>query len=164
MEEYNSAIDLASKIKRAKAEVEKWRDHYAKPHYDTYKKIREAFRPYIDTLGLKEEQLKKMMTSFIVIEKKRKDEEQKALEEAALAQAKEGEDVIVPVVNDINTVEAVHGKATVRKTKKWRVKDFNKIPREYLMVNDNAVKLAMKKEKEVPGIEFYEEESIAISA
>lgn len=162
-EQYTEATDLGGKIKKALKDIEKFRDFYAKPHYDTYKKIRENFEPFIKTLKEKEATLKSMMLTFHREEQKRKDAEQAAIEAEALKNAKEGEDIIVPVVNDIKTTEATYGKSQVRVLRKWRVTDIKLVPHEYLEVNKKAIDAAIKSGNLPPGIEQYEEESLAIS-
>lgn len=47
-----------------------------------------------------------------------------------------------------------------RKTKKYRIVDESLIPREFLEVNEGAIKLAMKIDKHIPGIEYYTEENV----
>lgn len=163
VEENATALDLAAKIKKAGKLIEEKMDFYAKPHYNEYKRIRDAFKPYLDMLGEKEKSLKALMLEFHKAEQKRLDEEQKKLEEEALKNAKAGEAVEVAVVNDIKTREAIHGKSTVRQVKKWRVVNLSLVPREYLMVDDAKVKAALKKGKVPEGIEEYIEESMSIA-
>lgn len=162
-EEYVAATDLGGKIKKALKDIEGFRDFYSKPHYDTYKNIRQMFEPFVSTLKEKEVALKTIMLAFHREEQKRKDAEQAAIEAKALENAKEGEQVVVPVVNDIKTTEAIYGKSQVRILKKWRVVDITKVPYEYLEVNKKAVDDAIKKGLIPTGIEQYEEESLAIT-
>lgn len=163
MEEYQIATDTGSKIAKAKKEIEKFRDHFAKPHYETYKRIRGEFAPWIDLLDVKEKTLKAVMLDFHRAEQKRKDEEQARLEAEAIANAPEGAEVVVPVVNDIKTIDGGEGRSQVRTKKKWRVVDINKVPSKYLEVNKKEVDAAIKKGIVPPGIEEYEDQSLAFS-
>lgn len=163
MEEFTQATDLGGKIKKATKEIEKFRDFYAKPHYDTYKNIREQFEPFLSMLKEKEATLKPMMLAFHREEQKRKDAEQAKIEAEALANAKDGESIQVEVVNEIKTTEGAYGKSQVRTLKKWRVVDITKVPAEFLEVNSVAVNKAIKEGRVPAGIEEYEEQSMAIS-
>jgi len=163
MEEFTQATDLGGKIKKAMKEIEKFRDFYAKPHYDTYKKIREQFEPFLFKLKEKEHALKPMMLAFHKEEQARKDALQAKIEAEALANAENGESIQVEVVNEIKTTESVYGKSQVRTLKKWRVTDITKVPYEFLEVNKVAVNQAIKEGRIPVGIEEYEEQSMAIS-
>jgi len=162
-EEYKTALDNVARVKKAYKLIEEKRDFYAKPHYNTYKEIRKAFRPYLDQLSTTEPAYKRVMLDFHQSEQKRLDAEQAKIEEEALKNAKEGEAVEVEEVNNIKRVEAIHGVSSVRKTKKWRVIDITKIPLEYLMIDEKKVKEALKIGKSIEGIEEYIEESLAIT-
>lgn len=50
----------------------------------------------------------------------------------------------------------------ISKVKRYRVNEICKVPFEYLEINDGAVKLAMKLGKEIPGIEYYEEDKTTL--
>ena len=140
------ALDLVAKVKKAKKLIEGRREFYAKPHYNEYKRIRELFKPFLDMLGEKEGEIKTKMLVFHSAEQKRLDKEQKKIEEEALKKAKDGEAIEVEEVNDIARTESIHGVSNIKKVKKWRVVDFEKIPREYLIVDEKLVKEALKKE------------------
>jgi len=163
MEEYMVATDLGSKIAKAKKDVEKFRDHFAKPHYDTYKKIREMFSPFVEGLTTKEKELKTLMLSFHKIEKVKRDAEQALVEAEAIANAPEGAEVVVEVVNDINTIDGGEGRSQVRTLKKWRVVDINKVPTKYLEVSKKLVDEDIKKGIVPPGIEQYEDQTLVFS-
>jgi len=162
-EEYKSATDTGGKIKKAYKDIEKYMKFYSDPHFKEYKRIREQFAPFLSTLKEKETALKSVMLVFHKAEQVRKDAEQKALEAAALENASEGDEVTVPVVNNIATTEATYGKSQVRTLKRWKVTDITLVPHEYLEVNKKAVDAAIKKGITVPGTEQYEEQSMAFS-
>lgn len=49
--------------------------------------------------------------------------------------------------------------ATIRKTKKFRITDASVIPREYLMPDEEKIKIAMKRNQPIDGVEYYDDVS-----
>lgn len=83
------------------------------------------------------------------------------LKEERLAQAQA---VVAPVVEVAPIAPKVEGVST-RKTWKARVVDAGQVPREFMVVNEtalNAYARATKGKMPVAGVEFYEEESLAV--
>jgi hypothetical protein len=80
--------------------------------------------------------------------------------EVAAARASEAEVLAKAATPEPPKVRGEYGAqlVTVRR-KNWRVVDWDAIPREYLTVDPVNVKAAMREGREVPGIEFYEEET-----
>jgi len=161
MADYTLAVELGSKISKATKDVESMRDHFSKPHYATYKNIREQFEPFIEVLESKAKLLKPLMIAFNVEEQKRRDAEQLRLEQEALSKVSEGEEVVVAVIDSVKTVESATGKAQMRALKKWRVSDFGSVPIEFLMVDTKLVDESIKKGIIPSGIETYIENSMA---
>jgi len=162
MKDYQAAIDLAAKIKRTGKSITEYKDGYAKPYYNVYKEINAMFKPSLNELKEKEASLKADMLTFMKAEQKRKDIEQEALDKQALELAQEGEEVIVPVINDLKTTTTVNGASQVRTTKAFEIEDPALIPREYLTPDLTKIKEAMKIQKPIPGVRFYDKETLAI--
>lgn len=81
--------------------------------------------------------------------------EEKAAEARDAAQAKPAE--MARTRGDFGSV------ATLRATWKHEITDETKVPREYLMVNDAAIKAAIKaKVRSIPGIRIYEDQSVMV--
>jgi hypothetical protein len=83
------------------------------------------------------------------------------LKEERLAQAQA---IVAPVVEVAQIAPKVEGVST-RKTWKARVIDAGQVPREFMTVNEtalNAYARATKGKMPVAGVEFYEEESLAV--
>jgi hypothetical protein len=57
-------------------------------------------------------------------------------------------------------VQTAQGSVSFVTVKKWRIKDESLIPRAFLIPNEDAIKQAMKEQSPIPGVEFYEEQSI----
>ena len=166
--------DMAKKIKE-----------YFKPlktkSYDAWKSICNAENEELEKLQPGTSYLSKEMVRYEAEqEKKRQAEEtrlrQKALKreenerlQAAIEVEKEGqkeeaeailsEKVFVPPPIVKKTIPKINGLAQ-RTTWTWRVVDINKVPRQYLKINDiavNQVVRALREKSNIPGIEPYPE-------
>lgn len=162
-EEYASATEKASIVGKAKKDIEGYRDFYAKPHYNTYKDIRKQFEPFVKLLEKTDKAYRAVMIDFKREEKKELDKKQEELEAKALENAKDGEEVRVPIINEEKTVDFGGGRSQTRTITKWEVTDISKVPTEYLEVNKSAMGTAVKEGKTPPGIRVYEDISIALS-
>ncbi len=124
----------------------------------------------------REEQARAAAEEARLREEARKQEEERRLAQAAdlekRGKAEEAEAVLerpavpfVPVVKpDIPKVEGLSAR---KKPWTWRLVDESKVPREYLQldrVKINAVVRAMGAEANIPGIEPYQDETMAIGA
>jgi len=81
-------------------------------------------------------------------------------QEALLEQAQ----MVAPSVVQVEEQEKTEGLST-RKIWKARVVDVEKVPREWMIVNDKALDSFAKSTKgsvKIPGVEFYQESSLAI--
>ena len=74
--------------------------------------------------------------------------------------------VSAPVIEVAREVPKVAGQS-VRKTWKARVTDIQQVPREWMVVNESALNAFAKSTKgavKVPGVEFFEESTLASSS
>jgi len=135
-ETYRSLEDLRKRLKA--------------PYLEAGRAVDKWFRPL--------KQLKAAMDAFkrelARIEMERERVRQEKLQ-AALERAKEGEIVAVP--------EAPPERATtIRKAWTFKVKDLSLVPAEYMMLNEAAVRAAIRDGvREIPGLEIYEDTVVA---
>lgn len=61
-----------------------------------------------------------------------------------------------------STVICPQGEVIFRRVKKWRVKDEKLIPRDYLTIDEKKVNEAVREGREIPGIEVYYDDEIAV--
>jgi hypothetical protein len=132
-----------------------------------FKKLTEQFKPELERLKTESNQV------LFEIRKKQEEErlkEQKELEEAILNEAEMFNDL--SVIDEMPQVEfrketlKTEDLTTVR-IKKWRVIDFDKIDRKYLVINEELINQVRKDagfedKSGIEGIEFYYEETIRI--
>lgn len=164
VEEYQHQLDVAGKLKKALKQIETARDFYAKPHYNEYKRIRDAFEPYLKELEQQEKDFKKVLTQFCIEEDARRAKEQARIEAEALKNAANNPDapVVVEDLGNMKTVETVNTKSQMRTVTKWKVIDESKIVRKYLMIDTKAIDAAVKAGITPAGIEVYEEKTMGI--
>ena len=98
---------------------------------------------------------------------KKLDEEAAALTAQAKAKDVTAPTIVAPQlaasapVEPAKTIRTAEGKATMVATWKYEITDRNQVPDEYLMVNDSAIKQAIKSGiKNIPGVRIYEDHTI----
>jgi hypothetical protein len=150
-------IEVKQRAKDLKAE----RDKVLKPLKSAVKELEAWFRPALTALDRAEMGFKKAMLTF----RAEQEEKQRALVAAAQHQAKTGNHTAAKaLVGQMNVNGPAAAGVSSRKTWKARVIDEALVPREYLVVNqaklDQFAKLT-KGAGDVPGVEFYEQETLA---
>jgi len=171
------ATEMLSQVNARAKRIEEIRLSYTKPLNDSLRKINADFKmalaPYEEMLKI----LKRAILDFRAEqEMKRRAEEEKLRKEAerkALAEAKKNrtsqkkalENVIVPTIEkQDSTIHSSSGSLKARMVWKHRITDFSKLPDEYKVVNDKAIRSARQGGLMViPGVEFYQEEELSSS-
>jgi len=180
--EYNEASNLLNTIRKKIKKIEEYRKSITDPINQQLKRIKEFFDTPINKLKKADNIIVSAMQKFQEEERKRieiinrklleeQEKQKKKLEEKAkkleekgkleLAQKikKDIQNIVAPVI----TVETKAKGTYEVEIWKFRVVDFEKIPREYLIVNEkmlNEIARQTKGTKNIPGIEFYSEKSI----
>jgi hypothetical protein len=140
-------------IKKEIKEVEAQRDEFAKPAFALYKKAREKAKPILDPLEQAEVVLKDRIAKGLDADNERTAK--------ALAAAKSAGEVTAVVTSAPAELAGV----SFRKIPKYRVTDEALVPRKFLTINHAKIQLALKEDRDtpIPGIEFYDETSVAAS-
>ena len=155
--------------------IDNKRQEYVKPLNDRVKSINDAFRELSTPVDEADKILRDKMNKYnSLLEARRRmaEEVNKAAEDLARKQAElsgtgEITQDIAPVV--VPEAPAAHvraemGTAGTIKTRKAKVIDFAKLPDTYKLPNDRLLATAAATGvKEIPGVEFYIEESIRIT-
>jgi hypothetical protein len=159
------------RIKNLKKEVT---DHFGpdiKAANDLHKSLLKKRNVFLDPLNQAEKALNPKITGYLrELERIRQDAIRKAREEEATREAEARKAPLLappppaPVLDipEAPKLDGIH----LRANWKWKVVDFDKIPRMHLTTNDkeiNAIVTLMKEKTDIPGIEVYKEESIAKS-
>jgi len=180
--EYQKAGDLLTKIKGRAKDLDKLRRSLTRPLDDAKKRIMALFAAPQEKLASAERLVKRSMLDWNAEQERirRKEEERlrKQAEEERLREIeeaeKDGDDeklvslMEAPVAAPKLVTQAPKAEGvSIRKVWKWRTVDETAIPREYLIVNEKALTSLATSAKgtvKVPGVEFYQEETVAAGA
>jgi predicted lipoprotein len=157
---YAQAVTLISSAKKIAKRI----DSSKKPILEVPKAIvatvNNFARVYTDRLAAVEKTLKAKMLAYQQEQARRRAEAEAkaqaqadALMQQAREQGMEGVAVIAPVTPaPATTVRTEAGSAYVRKEVDFEVEDLEKVPREYLMLDEKKVRAAVKAGVTIPGI------------
>ena len=173
------ASNILKSIKELEKEIDSQEKEITKPINDSLKKIRLQFKPIKDKLYYFKNLISKKMIEYNMLETERKRIELERAKASELEQKKQAlnnatnelekasikEDIVDIVCNEIEVPKTnikTDKTTTFFKTlKKYRVFDLSIIPREFLCLDDGAVKTAINAGVEkIDGIEIYEEKII----
>jgi len=195
-EALKSAIELGSKINKFEKALEAKRKETVEPLNQEVKKINGMFKPVIENVEKLNGTLKsKILVWQKIVEARRKawvEEQRKKEIEEMEARKNEMLEIAVESDNDLaldiagnieaeqkaiaekevnvkTIVKTEEAKSSIRRTWDFEVVDAGLIPREYLMVDERAIKQAIKDRKieieagtfTIKGVKFYEKESIS---
>ena len=163
-EGYESAIDLVSKLKETGSEIKYKKESITKPLNEALRNVRDMFRPIEDQFANAERIIKNKLLDY----KRKKDEEARAEEARVAARVAKGTMKLETAEKKMDSIERVEnttrgkvGQVQIKKIRKVRVTDENAIPRKYLVPDMVVIRQDALGGVEIPGIEVYEEESIA---
>ena len=155
-------------------QTEAMRRQYTNPLNEQVKIINDAFRPVSEALGEADRLTRSKIIGYRAeIERQRKEIEAIEAEKFALAQReaalKGGEITVdltpIPMPEEVpKHVRGDIGMAGATKIRKYRVVDFALMPDLYKLENKAMLNAAAKsKVAEIPGVEFYFEDSLRVS-
>ena len=163
-EGYGQAIDLVSKLKETGSEIKNKKESITKPLNEALRNVRDMFRPIEDQFANAERIIKNKLLDY----KRKKDEEARAEEARVAARVAKGTMKLETAEKKMDSIERVEnttrgkvGQVQIKKIRKVRVTDENAIPRKYLVPDMVVIRQDALGGVEIPGIEVYEEESIA---
>lgn len=160
-ETLESATSLLSTLNKNLDVLTAHKEEKTKPINAALKAIRADYKPLEEQLTSAITSIKTSITTYVNVQ----------IQEAAKLQAKiladnrttlETKITKLATIDDSATdkVQTAQGSVSFVTKKCWRIKDLSLIPPAYLQVNEDAVKQAMKANQPVPGVEFYEEQSL----
>jgi len=170
-EDEMAAIEQAKGLKDALKDLEAQEDKLIGPAKAWTKQVQAWARPLKDQVNTGIDALKMSVLIWRqnvakaqaeAAEKARKEREKK---EAAAAKAGKPAPFIppTPVIAPANTTRADGASGTVRKIRKFRIIDAAAIPREYMIPDEKKIGGLVRAGLEsIPGVEIYEEDSLAI--
>lgn len=142
--------------------IEAKKVQYTKPLNESLKAINADFKRIAEPLKEADSIVREKILSYRRVQNeiiaKEEARRQKISDAATVKRGDEGRKI------EIDRVEKTIGFSQARKVKKYRVVDFDVVPRIYKMIDDREVKESMREypDRTIPGIEFYEEEILTI--
>lgn len=166
-ESYEVALDLGKKIKQVDKMITQRKEEITKPLNEALKSARALFKPLEEATANAEAIVKRKMIGYSQEVQKKADAE-KAKLAARVEKGTMKAETAVGKMQDIQTVDQTvktdTARATIRKVAKFRIIDEAAIPREYLTPDMTKIRNAVITQRlTVPGVEFYEEDSMSIS-
>ncbi len=144
-------------VKGIKNQVNEKKESITKPLNEALKNVRSLFRPIEDKLKLIDDYLKSQVLTYnskLIAEKEQREKE-------AEKKVEKGETIEKATKGLTKTNEKLEVIKT-RKLKKVRIIDESKLPREYLIPDEQKIKAALLSGIKVEGAELYEE-TIAVN-
>lgn len=160
LDDMKQATELLSEVNRMADKFEAEKELLTKPLNTALKEIRSRYKPIETALGNAISTIRTKMT----IAQRQFDAEAEAKKDKLMARVEKGTmrvETAVAKMEDIPDADATintdSGSVQWMTVKKLVIDDANKIPREYLTVNEVAVKEALKNGVVVPGARIVEE-------
>lgn len=157
------AIAIRSGIKDVMKQVKEWKDARIKPLQESEALLRADVRPLEDYCKEAEAEVNKKMIAY---DDKIKKEEAKKVEkiaekvEAGKMSIQTASKKMEALPEIKTTVEGDKGKVTFRKHKNFKVVDLSKLPIEYHIADEVAIRKAMYSGIELAGVNYFEETKI----
>ena len=159
-----AAIEELSAINKIGDEVKERKDKILRPLLDATKATRELFKPIEESVENAVAIIKKKLITYRT-EAEKKQEEEKAKLGDRVEKGTLKPETAVRKLNEMQTLEKSVGtndsSVQYKTVKKVRIVNEQLIPREYLLVNEPAVRKAALAGTAIPGVEVYEEKEIA---
>lgn len=153
------AMNLISRVKGYGKKIEEIRKRINDPYRKMMTYNNEKCRPFLERL----ERIETILVSKIEVWKMKYAKEQEEMEKEAelLRDALQLE--VTPFVKTEACLRTCDALAYEKTTMKFDIEDLSQIPREYLMVDEDKVKEAIKAGvREIPGLKIYAEKKTII--
>jgi len=163
-EDYEAAIDLVSRLKETGSKIKATKESITKPLNEALRNARDLFSPIETQFSHAEAIIKSKLLEY----KRKVDEAARAAEAKIANKVEAGTMKLETAEKKIDKIERVEtttkgkvGEVQVRKIKKVRIVDAAKLPREYLIPDEVAIRRDALGGKEIAGVEVYEDEIIS---
>lgn len=152
-EEYAFAAEVARDVKTQLSLIETERKRITGPQYEAWKAANDLFSRVREKYEIAERVLKERMSHFLAAEKAR--------EMALLAEAAHGDVTALALAAEAApTAKGVSERQQVT----FEVVDPSLVPDAYWILNDKAIRAAVKAGVQIPGVRVMVETTVAISA
>ena len=157
------AVDYLKKIKQIALEIKTEKEKLTKPAMEVLKNVRMLFNPFEVNIKEAEFIIKEKMLKFDELQQKKAAEKIEKIE----AKVEEGKMDLVKAAEKMEKVEPKKnyageiGKVQYRTIQKIVITNRNKIPREYLLLNETLIRRDLLKGVSVPGAKLVSEKQVA---
>lgn len=160
------AVSLLSSLNKHSDAIETEKAKVMRPLLDAQKAERARWKPIETVLDSAITTLRAKMSTFQTEELARTQAQAtKIAEKIGEGKGKIKFETALEKLRDIKTpdkfVKTEEGSVSFRTIKRFEVTDLSLVPKEYLLPNEPLIKDAMKKNKPIPGIRYYEEQTLA---
>lgn len=154
---FDSASLLFRLIRQKKKSIEAWKLDTTAPYRNVTSSINAKANEYIEPLKELEAMITLKMGQY-----QSQLENRNQVNHSKIIEAQRLFDIVdEPILNmPITKLKGAGSTVSIKKVTKFRISDFDKVPREFLMIDEDAVELAIKQKKQIPGIEIYQEEKL----
>lgn len=160
-EDLTGAVKLLSDMNVILDRITTEKEKVTKPLNEALKQERNRWKPIESTYERAIASVRTAMTAFqtAAIKKQKEDEAKIA---GKVASGKLRMETGVRKMNELDapetTVVSDSGMVKFRTEKKFEVVDVTKLPKEYILANETAIRAAMKEGKELSGVRYFEEQ------
>ena len=155
------ATEVLSQANKYAKQLEEDKQKITKPTNDALKEIRARYKPLENKLEDIILNIRKSMTSYQTEQMRlQKIEEEKIANRVAKGTLKveTGIRKLEELPQTADKIATQSGKISFKTVKKFEVIDITLIPHKYLIVNETAIRDAMKAGIELPGVKYFEEQ------
>ncbi len=170
------ATEILSTIATVKKKAEEQRKILVQPLQQKEKEINQAFKEALAPLVTADTVLRGKIQDYHAYQEKLRLEEEERLRKLAEKEQKRLEKkaekrgetppppMPIPIVPQVaKTVKTEAGSASIKTYWTWELVDINKVPREYMELNEKAVNMAVKMGiREIPGIRIFQTQTVAV--
>ena len=162
-EDLTSAVEILSSLNKIKDEIEAEKVKVTRPLLDALNAERSRWKPRELQLETVTVRLRSMISVFqtALVTKQRLEEEAiaKRLSDGKIlpTTAIKRMDAITTAPTNVKTDK---GQVSFKTVRKFEVVDFRKVPVEYLLLNETAIRESLREGKEVEGVRYWDEQSV----
>jgi hypothetical protein len=171
-----TATEILGKIATTKKKAEEVRKALVQPLQQQVNEINSKFKETLAPLVKADTILRNKVQDWHAYQERLRREEEERLRKLMEKEQKKAEKkaekrgeappppMPVPVVPQApKTVKTDTGSTSIKTFWAWEVEDETKVPREYLMLNDQAISAAVKMGiREIPGIRIFQKQTLAV--
>jgi hypothetical protein len=160
-----SATEVLSRLNQISDKVKKSKESRTKPLNETLKWVRSLFAPMEERLDSAIESIRSEMSRYQTEQKRIADAEAaKIALRIGEGKGKLSVETAIKKMENIEKpeqkVEADSGSVKFVTVKKFSIENISKIPYEFLLPNEVMIRKAMLEGKELPGVKYWEEQSV----